>query len=130
MTLTHSQKLATLFLSCTLLLGYVYANVRHTQRAAAIAEQLEREASLHDSINKLLVECAKESARKSDRFGVERKVCDQGKEAHERNQQRIGQLEIDQAQNQRRWYINWLVSVLLLNGLGYVSVRMYRFFNV
>lgn len=130
MTVTHSQKLAALFLVCTLALGYVFANVRHAQRAALIAEKFEREASLHESTDKLVAECAKEATRDHDRFGIQRKVCDEGKEEHDRTQHRMDQLQADQAQNDRRWYINWVVSVLLLNGLGYASVRIYRFFNV
>ena len=128
MTLTHTQKLTALFLACTLALGYVFANVRHAQRAAALTEKFERETSLHESTDKLVAECAKDITHNSDRFGIQRKVCDQGKEEHDRSQQRMDQLQADLSKNDRRWYINWVVSVLLLNGLGYASVRIYRFF--
>ena len=129
MTLTHAQKFAAVFIACTLVLSYVTANVRHAHQQAVIAEKLEREESLHQSTDKLVAECAKEAQIDHDRFGIQRKVCDQGKEEHDRTQQRMDQLQAERAQNDRRWVINFVVSVLLLNGLAYAAIRINRFFN-
>ena len=126
MSLNHSQKFAALFLACTLAMSYIWANVRHAHREALIAEQLEREESLHESTNKLVAECVKEAQHDHDRFGIERKVCEEGKEEHDRSQQRMDQLEAERAQNDRRWYINFVVSMLLLNSLAYAGLRFYR----
>ena len=129
MTLTHAQKLATLFLACTVVLSYVTANVRHAHQQAVITEKFEREESLHQSTDKLVAECAKEAQTDHDRFGIQRKVCDQGQDEHNRTQLRMDQLQAERAQNDRRWYINFVVSVLVLNGLAYATIRINRFFN-
>ena len=129
MTLRSSHKIAILFFACSLGLGYVFANLRHAEKSAAIAEQFERVESLHESTDKLVAECKEEEKTDHDRFGIERKVCDQGQEEHDRTQRRMEKLEAAQVENDHHWYINFALAVLLINGLGYAAVRLYGAFK-
>lgn len=118
MTLTRIQKFSLAFFMCSLLPAYFFANWRHAENLSALTLRYEQEQGLHDSTDKLITQCAENEKKDNDHFSANHQICEQGLQEHELSQRLMALLNQEKANNDLRWYRNFVLSVVLLNVLG------------
>jgi hypothetical protein len=118
MTLTRIQKFSLAFFMGSLLPAYFFANWRHAENLSALTLRYEQEQGLHDSTDKLITQCVENEKKDNDHFSANHRICEQGLQEHELSQRLMALLNQEKANNDLRWYRNFVLSVVLLNVLG------------
>ena len=125
MNLTRLQKISIAFFICSLLPAYLIANWRHAENLTAITERYERERNLHLSTDKLLKNCALNEKKENEHYSANHQICTQGEQEHQLSGRLMELLAEEKANNDRRWYRNFALSVSLLNLLGLAIRKAY-----
>jgi hypothetical protein len=115
MTLTRLQKIGLAFFVFTLVPAYLFANWRHSSTFASLDAAYTREQALHQSTDKLLSNCE----RSDSPYDANQQICNQGQMLHTQTSQAMDVLAQEKLQNDSRWHLNFWLTVLLLNFLGW-----------
>lgn len=123
MTLTRLQKISLLFVISSLLPAYLIANWRHADNLNTITAQYEREQQLHLSTDKLVSNCAQNAQKENNAYDANHQICAHGLQEHELSARLMASLSQEKADNDRRWYRNFALSVALLNLMGLAAYK-------
>jgi len=129
MQLTKKQKIALLVVVCNLAPAYLIANWRHDANLAPIQERLERAQDLNQSTSKLLLNCEKNSKKEDSNYDANHQICAQGVKVHEQTQHEMTLLTEQKETNDQKWYLNLLLSWLLLLVFEYLLYRGNQYLN-
>lgn len=123
MNLSRIQKIGLAFFIATLLPAYLIAHWRYDANLSAIEEKFEREQKLHLSSDKLRANCERNEQKDSTAYDAHYQICNQGLQTHEFTAQAMSALEQEKSSNNAWLYGTFLLSVLLLNLLGFALYK-------
>ena len=123
MSLSRIQKIAIVFFIASLLPAYLIAQWRYGANISSIQDKFERERNLHLSTDKLLINCERNEKKENTAYDANHRICDQGLRTHELTSLAMTALDQEKARNSVWWYANFLLSVVLLNFLGFAVYK-------
>lgn len=124
MKLRPIQKISIAVFIVSLAPAYWIASWRYDSKLANINDMLVKQQALHQSTDKLLVNCEKIAATKANPYDATHQICGQGSHIHEHTEQAITLLTQEKASNETEWYRNFALTALLFNLLAFVLYRM------
>lgn len=111
-------RLQTICLACflvSLLPAYWFANWRYEAQLGNLNDRLEKEQTLHASVDKLMSNCEKIAARPEMTYDATHQICNQGSDIHTRTQQAMDTVAHDKASNDLKWYRDFALIALGVN---------------
>ena len=124
MKLTRVQKIRIAVFIVSLLPAYWIANWRFNSKLTTIHEMFEKQQALHQSSDKLLVNCEKIAATNVNPYDATHQICAQGSRIHEHTKLAMGLLTQEKASNETNWYRDFALTSLMINLLAFVLYRM------
>jgi acyl-homoserine lactone acylase PvdQ len=123
MKLTRIQKIAIAIFVASLLPATLIANWRYNSKLDSITGLFAKEQALHQSTDKLLINCDKIASTKANPYDATHQICDQGSDIHAQTEHAMALLTQEYASNQTKWYRNFALTVLLFNLLAFFLYR-------
>ncbi len=120
MQLTRIQKIGMALFIASLLPAALIANWRYNTKLDSLSAMFEKEQTLHQSTEKLLVNCEKTATS----YDATHQICAQGSQVHERTANAMALLTQEKASNEIKWYRNFALTVLLINLLAFFVYRI------
>lgn len=120
MKLTRIQKIGMALFIASLLPASLIANWRYDAQLAGLNAMFEKEQALHQSTEKLLVNCEKTATS----YDAMHQICAQGSQIHERTAHAMALLTQEKASNEIKWYRNFALTVLFINLLAFFVYRI------
>jgi len=123
MSLSRIQKIAIALFIGSFLPAYLMAQWRYDANISSIQDKFERERNLHLSTDKLLVNCERNEKKENTAYDANHRICDQGLKTHELTSQAMSALDQENTHSRVWWYVNFLLSVLVLNFLSFAIYK-------
>lgn len=120
MQLTRIQKIGMALFIASLLPATLITNWRYDAQLGSLSAMFEKEQALHQSTEKLLVNCEKIATP----YDATYQICAQGSQIHERTAYAMALLTEEKASNEIKWYRNFALTVLLINLLSFCVYRI------